>query len=76
MNSAENIDLALKFNEQYAGSNRINHIKTLIHTPENIDAERLSELVQSRDQQVEFFGKLHLRVEKEPYTIQARRTCS
>lgn len=67
-------DAALKFNDKLNGIKRINLTTDLVHHPELVCGQlNQSELSKSRDNQTDFFNRLHLQVEDQPYTVTASR---
>ena len=75
-NNQNNIQLALKFNDEYSGKTRIDHTTDLIHNPEKLcpQPELTTSLCANRDNQNEFFSKLCLEIDKQPYSVKA--TCT
>ena len=71
-NIPTNIDCALAFNDQYSGSQRVLHTTDLVHTRD--ERNELSDLAQSGMNRTEFFDKLNLQVEQQPYTLTASGT--
>jgi hypothetical protein len=69
-NSQKAIECALKFNDEYTGSERIAQTTRLIHPPEN--GIGMADLAKSCQHQREFFNKLHLQVDHHPYTLEAK----
>jgi hypothetical protein len=73
-NTPETIQCALKFNDCYTGLDRVNFTKTLLHSPEEMyQGNRLDDkdLVRSRESKREFFNRLNLEIEKQPFRAEA-----
>jgi hypothetical protein len=69
-NSQKAIDCALKFNDEYTGSERVMQTTRLIRLSENKSG--MTDLAKSCQHQREFFNKLHLQVDYQPYTLEAK----
>jgi hypothetical protein len=76
-NAHDDTQVALKFNNKYSGTKRIDHIMNLIHNPETLCVtphEPTSSLRANRENVNDFFGKLCLEVDKQPCRFTA--TCT